>query len=237
MVRWRTAPLLLAFLASCSLVPADVGLPPSTENGAVTYIFLTRRNGKDEREYSNQVTGTVNSNSYLWQPWFATTQSSISVSEELTNGGPSAGNNIAVTGNAAVSLLPRSSFPTTISVARSNSRVDRTLLTADQTSNRASINQSLFLPDQWNVQSNFTYEDTSSSDFGSGDSKTASVDVDKTFESATIGLGLHHDETRFNSTTFNTKTGGLLNDKTDTINFRHTYTMFDDITVQSSTGL
>jgi hypothetical protein len=224
-------PLLCGALASCSAIPTEYGVPPSTNTGAVSYTVQTRKTGNEQRELSNQVTGTLNSSSYIWQPWFMTTQGTVNVTGELVNGGPRSDRSSLLTGTAAATLMPRSSFPTTLTLERSDSRVAGNLLTTDQTSNRAALAQSLFLPDRWNVQTNLSYDDTKVLDIGSGDGNNATVTIDKSYDDSSFVLDLNHEEQRFRAF----RDGSLNSDNTDSATLRHIYTIFDEINVQSST--
>jgi hypothetical protein len=222
--------LVLGSLSACSFVPENDILPPGPDSGAITYQMRSRKEGNEPRELSNIVTGTVGGNSYLWQPWFMQTQGTVTAGKAIVTGGNAPHDEALLSGTVTGSIMPRSAFPTSITVSRSDSTIDGTLFAGSLKTNRAQLSQHLYLPDDWNVQTDLSYEDSDASDLGRGDSRIAAVDVNKTIGDSTFGLGLRHDENRFKLVN-----SGVVNDTTDLATFTHNYTMMDAINIQSST--
>jgi hypothetical protein len=222
--------LVLGSLSACSFVPENDILPPGPDTGAITYQISSRKEGNEPRELSNIVTGTVGGNSYLWQPWFMQTQGTVTAGKEFVTGGNAPNGQALLSGTVSGNIMPRSAFPTSVTMSRSDSRTDGSLFAGSLKTNRAQLSQHLYLPDEWNVQTDLSYEDSDASDLGHGESRNAAVDVNKTIGDSTFGLGLHHDENRFKLVS-----SGIVNDTTDLATFTHNYSMWDAINVQSST--
>lgn len=232
MRRRRFLPVVGLLLSSCSLLPANYGLPPGQESGSLAYRLQTRKTEGTPREIDHLVTGTLNENSYIWQPWFVATQATANVTQEFANGGTTGSSSTILTGSGTAAILPRSSFPAVLTVSRTDSRVNGTIFSRDQVNNRVAYNQSALLPDALNLNANLGYEDTTSSDLGSGDAKNGSFDVDKRFENSTVGLSLRHNDSRFRASTL-----GFTKDQTDVATLRHFYRLWNEVNVQSSSSL
>ncbi len=105
----------------------DVG--PVKFSGSLGYSLrdLSASSGRDTT--SNQVRGTLNTNSYLWQPWFATAALRLTGVQDMSDvdGANSTQTNL-FTGNATLNVLPQSHSPFQMNYRTSDTRVDRVSL-------------------------------------------------------------------------------------------------------------
>ena len=94
-------------------------------NVGYTYRSLTNSENPTNDTVSNQVRGTLNASTYIWQPWFAMTQANITMTQDDTQFDNNTGSlTTIVTGDLDLGILPRSRTPFQLSYRASDSRVD-----------------------------------------------------------------------------------------------------------------
>lgn len=208
-------------------------LAPINTVGEVSNTSQTSQIGDDAREWRHHVTGTVNADTYIWQPWFARTQGTLNLSREVATGGTAGTTSTTGSGTVALSLLPVSLYPTAFSYSRNQSTADGTLFTSSTTSNRMALSSRMFLPDQYSAGINLSTEQTAFSDGGENTSRDASVEVNKPFEWANVSLALRHNEEEYRTESSTADVTGT----TDIATFRNDSEPFDDMFVQSTSTL
>ncbi|MCW8917949.1 MAG: hypothetical protein OQL08_03950 [Gammaproteobacteria bacterium] len=98
---------------------------PRGVSGDLGYSYTETRDDQDNSSSSNLLTGRINGNAYLWQPWFATLGGTLALSHDQSraSGGGETDSNY-VTGEVDLSVLPMSRFPFTAHYSVSDSHVD-----------------------------------------------------------------------------------------------------------------
>lgn len=137
-----TAPAPAAETPAPSAPASGLGLnwrvPPISTSGSVSYDLRASHAPGENTALSQLVTSTLSARTYIYQPWFATLNGSVSVSLSRSQGGGLKDTSEApfasqegpgtmdrfVTGNARLDLFPRSRFPFEMHFERSDSRVD-----------------------------------------------------------------------------------------------------------------
>lgn len=140
--------VLTALLAGSTVAQAEF-IVPQRWWGDLEYSYRQARYTNSYSTTSNMVSGRLNTDAYLWQPWFATLSASLALSEDRsssTSGTGTATTSHITTGEASMALLPLSRFPFTARYAVSDSRVDSSAandnpLLAQSTARQFSRNQ------------------------------------------------------------------------------------------------
>ncbi|RMH18453.1 MAG: hypothetical protein D6698_07040 [Gammaproteobacteria bacterium] len=109
-----------------SLPVEAAGVGPLHLSGSIGYSLrdLSTQKGRDTT--SNQLRGTLNANTYLWQPWFAVGSLRLTgVRDSSTVEGSQSTQSDLFTGNAVLNGLPQSHTPFHLSYRVSDTRIDR----------------------------------------------------------------------------------------------------------------
>ncbi len=119
--------VLLSALSAGPLAAEVLG--PVDVSGYLGYNYRSLSENGGQDSLSHQLNGTVNASSYLWQPWLATTDASLTFtqdSSEYSSGQISDSTSSQIlTGNIGLNILPKSRAPFTARLQFSDSRVDR----------------------------------------------------------------------------------------------------------------
>ena len=94
--------------------------------GELSSTYYDTDNGSDRSDSSSWVnTGTISGSSYIWRPWFALLNGSLSLSvaETDTSGQPSTTNEF-ITGDGRLDLFPKSRFPFSAYYLQSRNQFD-----------------------------------------------------------------------------------------------------------------
>ena len=108
---------------------ADAVLGPVDLSGFLSYDYraLSEDDGVDR--VSHLVSGTVNTATYLWQPWLATTDLSLTLTQDRSSYDDAQISDYTrsqiLTGNFGLNLFPRSKAPFTARLQRYDSRINR----------------------------------------------------------------------------------------------------------------
>jgi hypothetical protein len=110
---------------------------PVALSGSLAYEFRASRADRESNAQGQLVTGTLNANSYIYEPWFATVSGTLGVTAGRSRGGgeiPTSDSGITLdlnssaerflTGKGQLNLFPRSRFPFEFHVERSDSRTE-----------------------------------------------------------------------------------------------------------------
>lgn len=179
----RCKRLITCAVLLCPLAPAAaITLPPIDLSGDVGYTYRLMESDTDET-VSHQMRGSIRGRSYLWQPWFATVDARLRLTQDDTdyslnsNPGISGSTTTLTTGELDFSVIPRSRYPLSISYSAHDSRVDTidtitSPLTAvgarEFSTNRFSVRQSLDFKKkgryQWNYDLN-NWKSTNSEEY------------------------------------------------------------------------
>lgn len=135
----NATPLLILVLVCMTAYPypvCAVVIPPVRYSGyLLASISKATQSGRDEDILQQTQTANLNLDSYIWQPWFATTHGGIFLSHITTESDGEADNDV-VTGDARVRVFPLSRFPFEAFVNVSDSRAD--IENVEGATNRAS---------------------------------------------------------------------------------------------------
>ena len=168
--------MVIAFLWSIAALADD---DMTDLSGSLGYTYRSLSSSSDGDTVSNQLRGTINGRSYLWQPWFATADASLTMTQDGTEFSDSSTNETTiVTGDLNLNVLPRSRTPFQLSYRASDSRIDvttaasplTTLGDKEYTSTRLGLKQSYYTENgdryqarydtsNWSTDSGDTYDD------------------------------------------------------------------------------
>lgn len=173
------------------------GIPPIRTSGSVGYTFRTSEFDDLPRETVNQVDAALRASSYVWQPWFVTTEAGVNLAQQTRSGGTTAeGDTEIVGGDASLGILPLSRFPTTLSYSRTDSRIDNNL-GADYTRDRASLVQRSLFGTSLRTLTRLSYDTIDQPASGDETIRTAGFNVSKMLDRGTLGLSLNHVDSEF----------------------------------------
>lgn len=173
-------------------------MPPISISGSIGDTAQTRDFEGEPREYSNAVTGTLRARSYIWQPWFVTTEGGASLTHRVVEGGINDDNALVVSGDVSLGILPVSQYPTTISYSHTDSRTEGTLgfdFVRDRVgfTNRAAVTNDL------KTFTRFTYQTVDQEEVGDQEDLDVGFTLNKNFLNNTLALNLQHSESDFNA--------------------------------------
>ena len=115
--------MVIALLAPFASAAEDV----IDLSGSLGYTYRSLSSSSDDDTVSNQVRGTLNARSYIWQPWFATADAHVAMTQDNTEFGDNSTNKTTiVTGDLDLNVMPRSRAPFQLTYRTSDSRVDMT---------------------------------------------------------------------------------------------------------------
>ena len=156
---------------------AKFGIAPIRWGGDVSESLRWRRytTGSTSSAVStldNMQMLNLRASSYIWQPWIATVDGGIGLlhsNQSTTSSVSTSSNSNTITGNAGLSLFPRSRFPFRASYDVSDSRTSTSLVSAegDYSSKRLGLSQSYrTVSGDSNFSVNYDQSTLSSSSFG-----------------------------------------------------------------------
>jgi hypothetical protein len=226
---WRfAAPIIAAgVVASCG-GPEVSSIPLIRTSGSIGNTVKTQKFGDQEREFANLATGTVRASSYIVQPWIATVQGGMSVAHETNIGGVRDTDSQFVSGEVGLGVLPLSQYPTTVTYNRIDSRAGGNV-GIDFVRDRITATNRAALPVGITSFSNASYQMVEQFDFGNETSRDVGLTLSKTFQRATVSLGVKHSNSDFRS--------DVSEDETRTKNgatLSHNYRPRSDLTIQSN---
>jgi hypothetical protein len=133
---------------------------------------------------------------YIWQPWFVTTEGGVNFSRITRAGGTTEGDGKILGGDVKVGLLPASRYPSAISYSKSDSRVDGNL-GSDFTAERINVAQALSLENGLRVQTTLSQDVIDELDGGEEEIRNVGLTATKSFGNSQFNLGLQHRESDF----------------------------------------
>jgi len=96
---------------------------PMSLSGSVGYNYNYISAGDSESE-TTMLTGTLNANGFIWQPWFATTSVALNLGISNTETSTSSSNSTNGSGSLGLNVFPRSRFPFTLNFSHSDSTLE-----------------------------------------------------------------------------------------------------------------
>jgi len=177
-------------------------VPPIRTAGFVGNTYRTRQFGEEPRNHADQVEVFVNSNSYVWQPWFITVAADMNLAFEVERGG-TAGNANArrAAGGAGLGILPFSRYPSSIRYRRTDNRIDGDFSGSDFISDLVEATARAAFSSDLQASASATAESIRQPDFGDEERRQARFGVIKTFSTDRAALNLVYDEEDFASET------------------------------------
>ncbi|VAW88392.1 hypothetical protein MNBD_GAMMA17-82 [hydrothermal vent metagenome] len=121
---------LFASIAMLCPLAAPLAAPVNL-SGEVGYAYRLMKADQSET-ISHQMRGAIRGNSYLWQPWMATVNANLRLTQDKTDynkwpggvAGISGSTTTLTTGELNLNVIPQSRFPLSISYQVNDSRVD-----------------------------------------------------------------------------------------------------------------
>jgi hypothetical protein len=188
---------------------------------------------KDEpREYTSLATGTVAADTYIWQPWFATLDSTIDLTRETNFGGTDGNDSNIVTGDVRLGVFPYSRYPTYLSYTRQDTRVTGIEFGSDVIRDRLDLTSQAIVSNDLRGNLALSYEGVDQPDFGDEVAKSARISVTKLFGSDAVTIGLEHEDRDFESRIEDDE-----REQIDIATLRHDSRPLKDVDVQSTTTL
>lgn len=137
-VNQRTTSLKLLLVLVTAWAPAAMATEHLNSGavrvwGEISTTYRVREVGDDESRNSNRLnTGTISASSYLWRPWFALLNGSLSLStDESDSSGQPATQDEFTTGDAQFDLFPTSRFPFQARYLKSRNEFDTETFSSD----------------------------------------------------------------------------------------------------------
>lgn len=193
--RWSRLYLAAAALIPSAAAAADF-LPPIETTGVVTYSVQQMRQASGEASLQQTGTATVNPSTYIYEPWFATTSASLSVSKTSAAGNDGASTGI-LTGSFNLNILPQSDYRLEIDYSRFDRSIQLGEYYSELTGQSFKAASLVRLPDGWNVSSRLQADESSDAE-GLGDvSHEVGVEVDKRFTEDQMRVTLLHREATY----------------------------------------
>jgi len=84
---------------------------PLKLSGTLTYQYGYITSGVNAESETTSLTGTINANGYIWQPWFATTSAALNLGVSNTETTSSSSDSTSTSGSFNLGVFPRSRFP------------------------------------------------------------------------------------------------------------------------------
>lgn len=100
------------------------GFMPLQHSGQVSYIYGYTENAGTQSESTRLLFGW-NAAGYLWRPWFATTSMALNVGLSRAETALSSTEGTVGTGNFSIGVFPRSRFPFSVNISRTDSRAQQ----------------------------------------------------------------------------------------------------------------
>jgi hypothetical protein len=200
-------------------------LPPIKTTGALTYTFQETKQPAGVSTMQHVSTATINPSTYIYEPWLATVNSSLSVSN-VTSADQSSG---TLTGSFQLDVLPQSDYPTSVSYTRFDRSVQSLDLDNQLTGQNGQLTTRVNLP--WDVALQARVQaDEAADDKGLGQTaKEATFDFSKLWDGDQVRLGLAHRDAQY------TDTGGKAGGSSvaDSATARYRSQPFEGVTTDS----
>ncbi len=222
--------LLLGLVTACDSNPMT-NLPPIQASGSVGNTFRTREVADQPREFINQVSGTANASSYIWQPWFATARAGATVGYEKGTGGTTESDSLVVSGDVNLSILPLSRYPATISYSRTDSRAEGAL-GADFVRDRVAVTSQAAITDDIRTFTTLGYQNIEQPELGQQESRNGTFTITKNFQKASLSLSLEHEHSDFES---EIESEEDEREDTNVLTLRGTYRPNEELSSQTTT--
>lgn len=233
-MRGATVALLVAgALYGCSELE-EAGMPPVDYAGSIGNTFSTRQVADEPRAYTNQVTASVNTRSYIWQPWLVVVDGALNTAYETQLGGVDESDSTAAltSGGLSLGVLPLSNYATTLAYNRTDSRIDADFIGADYTRDSATLASRAVFDSDLRGTLNFSHDTIEQPAFGEESREAARLSLTKNFTTDALTVGLDFSEADFVS---NTTAEDDLFDRTGIATVRYDSAPFEDVSVQSTT--
>ncbi len=207
-------------------------IPQMRTSGNLGYSFYTSKSGKEDRNFRHVLNGTVFATSYIWQPWLATTDANLTVSEvKSIYGGQSVDSGI-LTGSLSVYVLPQSHFPTSLTYRRTNSATKSSLTESKSTSDSLNLFSRVYWDKTLSVLTSLDYATSTQSESGGQTDAGFSMSINKIIGEHDVTLRLSHRG--------RTSAGGMNATETassDAASARYRYTPWEDVMYDSTSTI
>jgi hypothetical protein len=114
---------------------AGAAASPMDVSGSVGYTYRSLKTNFSDSD-SNELLGILRASTYIWQPWFATAEGGITLTEDHSNLSDNSDGSFSssqssniVSGDLVLNVLPDSKTPFRLSYQATDSRVDNTTIT------------------------------------------------------------------------------------------------------------
>jgi hypothetical protein len=174
----------------------------------------------------------VAADTYIWQPWFATLDSTIDLTRETNFGGTDGNDSNIVTGDVRLGVFPYSRYPTFLSYTRQDTRVTGVEFGSDIIRDRVDLTSQAIVSSDLRGNLALSYEGIDQPDFGDEVAKAARISVTKLFGSNAVTIGLEHEDRDFESRIEDDE-----REQIDIATLRHDSTALKNVDVQSTTTL
>jgi hypothetical protein len=225
---WCVVALFFCFLPE---VQAAFGaLMPMAHSGQVAYRYGYVESEGSQSESTNLSVGW-NATGFIWRPWFATTSMALNVGLSNTETRTSSSEGTVGTGSFSLGVFPRSRFPFSMSITRTDSRNEQFQDLAQSSGSasfrvtRLTLRQS-YRPRTYNQLYNARYSNTEydGGSFGSN-SETYGLDYQLRVSHQSMSVSLAHS---------GTEVVGLAGESTsDVVSVGHVYTPNAELGVNS----
>ncbi|MBX9633426.1 MAG: hypothetical protein K2X44_00470 [Magnetospirillum sp.] len=207
-------------------------IPPIRTSGALTYSFQEDKRADGQTSMQNTTTMTVNPSTYIYEPWFATTNGTINYSLSNSSGDSSAAST-NWTGGVTINVLPQSDYATEFSATTFDRTIQLSEDTNDLTGYAIRLTTRLILPDDWHVQGRVT-EDSASDSKNMGEvSHEYSLEVAKRWTEDLLRVTLEHRDSFYTGGTGGSGSG-ITN--IDGLSVRHRSQPFESITTDGTSN-
>lgn len=212
-------------------------LAPITTAGSVqsTALYRSRTNG--DKEIRLQQNGTLTSQTYIWQPWFITTRGRGTVAFDRISGDDDS-QTLRGSGEATVSVFPRSKYPFSVSVSHIESTVEGDFAGTDFSQSRASATMRAVVSQSLNGRVTGSYDLLRRDGVGDLESQRLQFNVNKSFDQESrilgvdsIGFGASWTDRRFEATA---PDDDDVDRQTGTVTLTMNSTPFEDVRYTSS---
>ncbi len=213
---------------ACSSVETT-NLPPISVSGSIANVAQTREFEDDPREYSNSLTSTLRAHSYIWQPWFVTTEGGGSLTYRVVEGGINDDNALVTSGDVTIGILPVSEYPSTVSYSHTDSKTDGTL-GFDFVRDRLSFTNRAAISDDLKTFTRFTYQTVTQEEVGDQEDITVGLNVNKSFINHALATNLEYSQSDFKTSE---EEDDDEDERTGIINLSHVYTPSSSFNLQN----
>ncbi len=166
---------------------------PLSLSGSLGFNYRTLDGSDGQKTISRQGTGSLYANSYVWRPWFATTDLSLTLaldnsdSDDGSTGGYISTESSIFTGVLNLNVLPQSRTPFNLRYSATDTRVDNTAVSSDAfivlgdgdaRTYKLGLTQAFISKDGHRLRAIYDNNRWSSERNGDYDDETAAVEID-----------------------------------------------------------